>query len=107
MRQRISAVTALTLILGFAAASVTGNRALGGAVLVLGGAVCTWWMLKVASVPRTAGLLVAVLALFAVSHPLGHVIGPWPSVVLVAAIAGGLAYILAKPPALAEPSSRA
>ena len=37
MRKRISVLTAATLIIGFAVASFTGNRALGGVVLVSGG----------------------------------------------------------------------
>ena len=40
MRSRIAAITGLTLVLGFAVASLTGSRPLGGVVLVLGGIVC-------------------------------------------------------------------
>jgi hypothetical protein len=40
MPARIAVVTALTLIAGFAVASLTGVRALGGVILVLGGALC-------------------------------------------------------------------
>jgi hypothetical protein len=99
MRNRIAAVTALTLVLGFAVASLTGDRALGGVVLVLGGALCAWWMWAAAGAPRTVVTLVAVVALFAVSHPLGLVIGAWPSVLLVSAVAGGIAYALTPSPA--------
>jgi hypothetical protein len=95
MRMRIAVVAALTLVLGFAVASVTGNRPLGGVVLVAGGAVCTWWMARTAGVVRALVTLVAVMALFVVSHPLGLVIGAWPSVLLVAVAAGALGYALA------------
>jgi hypothetical protein len=97
MRTRIAAVTALTLVLGFAIASLTGIRSLGGVVLVLGGALCAWWMVRAAGALRTVVTLVAVVGLFVVSHPLGHVIGAWPAVLLVAAVAGVLAYAVASP----------
>lgn len=104
MRIQIAATAALTLVVGFAVASVTGDRALGGVVLVLGGALCAWWMARVAGLARTAVTLVAVIGLFVLSHPLGLVIGAWPSVLLVAAAAGGIAYALAgsREPAVAS-----
>jgi hypothetical protein len=98
MRIRIAVVAALTLVLGFAVASITGNRPLGGVVLVVGGALCTWWMARTAGVVRALVTLVVVVGLFVVSHPLGLVIGAWPSVLLVAAAAGGVAYALARSP---------
>ena len=97
MRARIAVTAALTLVLGFAVASVTGNRALGGVVLVVGGALCAWWMAATAGWARTAITLGGVVALFVVSHPLGLVIGAWPAVLVVAALAGGLAYALGAP----------
>ena len=95
MRIRIAALAALTLVLGFAVASVTGNRALGGIVLVLGGAVCAWWMWRLAGPVRTTVALVGVGVLFVVSHPLGRVVGAWPAVFIVAALAAALTYALA------------
>jgi len=94
MRTRIAATTALTLVLGFAVASLTGSRPLGG--VVLGGAVCAWWMTREAGALRALVTLVVVFGLFVLSHPLGHVIGAWPSVLLVAALAGGVAFALAR-----------
>lgn len=99
MRLRISLATALTLVVGFAVASLTGNRALGGVVLALGGALCAWWMWRTAGGARTVVTLVATLVLFVVSHPLGTVVGAWPSVLLVSVLAAGVAYALAGPPA--------
>ena len=98
MRTRIAVVAALTLVVGFAVASLTGSRPLGGVVLVVGGALCTWWMARAAGVVRAFVTLVVAVALFVVSHPLGLVIGAWPSVLLVAAAAGAVAYALARPP---------
>jgi hypothetical protein len=98
MRTRVAAIAALTLVLGFAVADVTGNRALGGVVLVLGGAVCARLMSRGAGWPRTLLTLGVVVALFVGSHPLGRVLGAWPAVLVVAAAAGGVAYALGRPP---------
>jgi hypothetical protein len=97
MRIRIAVVTALTLVVGFAVASVTGDRALGGVVLVAGAALCAWWMARAVGAWRTAAALVGVGVLFVVSHPLGRVIGAWPAVLLVAALGAALTYVLAAP----------
>ena len=105
MRLRISAATAATLILGFAIASITGNRALGGVVLLAGGAVCAWWMYQFSGLARTIAVVAAVFVLFVLSHPLGHLIGPWPSVLLVAVIGALVAYALATPKSTTDSSS--
>ncbi len=97
MRLRISALTAATLIIGFALASLTGNRALGGVALLAGGALCAWWMYQVAGLIRMIVVVAIVFALFVLSHPLGHLIGAWPSVFVVAAIGAGVAFALAVP----------
>lgn len=96
MRARIAVTAALTLIAGFLVASLTGNRPLGGVVLVLGGAVCAWWMGRFAGWWRALVVLAVALALFVVSHPLGNVIGAWTSVLLVAAVTGVVAWLLAR-----------
>ena len=98
MRSRIALTTALTLILGFAVASLTGNRPLGGVVLLAGAALAGWWMYLAAGLRRTIIVLACVLVLFILSHPLGHLIGAWPSVLIVAAIGAGIAYLMATPP---------
>jgi hypothetical protein len=90
-------LAAATLIAGFAAASITGNRALGGVVLVAGGAVCAvmWW--------RMAGPLRAIVAVaiagaaFVVSHPLGALITSWGAVLLVSALTAVAAYAITRP----------
>lgn len=86
-RRFVPALGALTLVLGFAVAQGTGNRALGGVVLLAGGAWCVaaWWR---SPGPARALAAAGVFAVaFAVSHPLGHVVGAWPSVLLVSVAA--------------------
>ena len=99
MRTPIRAVPligALTLIAGYAVAAGTGLRWLGGIVLVLGAAWCAgvWW--KPVGPPRTVATL-AIFALgFAVSHPLGHLVSAWPSVLLVAAVCWVASWLLGR-----------
>lgn len=96
MRWRIALTTAFTLILGFAVAVLSGVRPLGGVVLIAGGALCAWWMSRTSGWLRTVAVLVIVFGLFVVSHPLGHLIGSWPAVFVVAAIGGAVAYLVAR-----------
>lgn len=70
---------------GFGVAEVTDVRALGGVVLLAGGALCARLALPIAGPGRTALLLAIALALFVISHPLGHAIGAWPAVFVSAA----------------------
>jgi len=101
MRALIGVLTALTLVVGFAVASLTGSRSLGGVVLVLGGAASAWCMWRTTGALRTVAALGAAVALFVVSHLLGRVIGAWPAVLLVGVLAGGIAYALASATATA------
>jgi len=74
-----------TLIVGYAVASSTGSRTLGGVVLAAGGLWCvqTW---RRRHGGRTAATLALVgLGAFVLSHPLALAVGPWPSVLLAAA----------------------
>gem|GEM_PF-688124 len=86
-------LAAVTLVVAFAVAQVTGVRALGGAVLVLGVVWCAW-----RSWSAGAGRVVAVVVLgavcFAGSHVLAPALGPWPAVLLVAAALGAGAWCL-------------
>lgn len=98
LRLTAALLAAATLIVGFAVASLTGNRALGGVVLIAGGAVCAlmWW--------RLAGLLRAIAAVavagvaFVVSHPLGAVMTSWGAVLLVSVLTAIAAYYITPPP---------
>lgn len=93
-------VAAGTLIVGYAVASSTGSRPLGGVVVLLGGLWCiqTWTRRRG---PRTAAILSAVgLAAFVVSHLLALAIGAWPSVLLVAATTAVVVWSRADAPAV-------
>jgi hypothetical protein len=88
-------VAALSLVLGFAVAEVTGVRALGGLVLGLGVALC-WprWRAAV-GIPGALGLALAYLVGFGTAHPLANVLGAWPAVLAVAAAVGVLVALVA------------
>jgi hypothetical protein len=88
-------VAAVSLVLGFAVAEVTGVRALGGVVLGLGVAMC-WpqWRARV-GIPGALGLALAYLVGFGTAHPLAGVLGAWPSVLVVAATVGLLVLLVA------------
>jgi hypothetical protein len=93
-RAMLPALVAATFIAGFGVAELTGVRALGGLVLLLGGAWCAVLALRLAGPAATVILGVIALALFVVSHPLGHVIGAWPAVGVTAALVAGGAVVL-------------
>jgi len=95
------------LLLGFAVAQATGTRALGGVVLFLGGLACGLRWRLLLGLPRAIGLVAVFLAGFALAHPLGHAIGAWPAVILVAAVVGGIAWRVADAPAAPAPARRA
>jgi thiol:disulfide interchange protein len=88
-------VAAASLAAGFGVAQVTGVRPLGGVVLLAGAGWCAVRWRERAGMPRTAALLGVYLAAFVGSHVLGHAIGAWPAVAVVAAITAGAAYALA------------
>jgi tetrahydromethanopterin S-methyltransferase subunit C len=80
-----SALAAAGLIGGFAVATGTGSRPLGGAVMASFGlgAIAVWMRRDGAG---TAARLTAVgLGAFVISHLLGLLIGAWPSVLAVSA----------------------
>lgn len=99
MNTRITAaaLAATTLIVGFAVASISGNRALGGLVLVVGAITCAimWW--RIAGPLRALIAVVIAAVAFAVSHPLGAMITSWGAVILVSAITAVAAYVVATP----------
>jgi hypothetical protein len=86
-------LAALTLVVGFAVAQVTGVRALGGAVLLAGVGWCAvraraagWW--------RVLLVVLTGAVCFVASHLLAPHLGAWPSVVLVALVLGAVTYAL-------------
>ena len=98
LRLTAALLAAATLIVGFAVASLTGNRALGGVVLIAGGAVCAlmWWRLA-GTLRAIAAVAVAGVA-FVVSHPLGAVMTSWGAVLLVSVLTAIAAYYITPPP---------
>ena len=86
-------VAAGSLVGGYLAARMTKRRALGGVVLVAGGAVCTREWARRSGPGAATALLVTYLAGFGLSHPLAKRIGAWPSVLTVAGVAGGAAWV--------------
>lgn len=84
----------LSLVAGFALASATGARWAGGAVLLAGAGWCAARALREAGWVRTAAAAGAFAAAFALAHPLGARIGPWPSAVACAAAATLACYAL-------------
>jgi len=91
-------IAAGALLLGFAVADVTGVRALGGVVLFLGGLACGLRWRVLLGLPRALGLVAVFLAGFVLAHPLGHAIGAWPAVLLVALAVGAVAWRTADAP---------
>jgi hypothetical protein len=84
-RAAIPIVAAATFLAGFGVAEVTGVRAIGGLVLLAGGAWCAWAALRIAGPAATVALVAIALVLFVLSHFLGHAIGAWPAVLVSAA----------------------
>lgn len=94
VRVRTPIVASLALVLGFAVAQGTGVRWLGGIVLLAGAIWCALaWRAAAGQLVAALAILVYVVG-FAVSHPLGVLIGAWPSVVLVAVVCGVLAWLM-------------
>jgi hypothetical protein len=84
-----------SLVASYGVVAATGSRPLGGAVLAAGGLCCiAIWRRRHGT--RTAVRLGAVgFAAFVVSHVLALAMGPWPSVLVVAAATAAAAWVLA------------
>ena len=85
-------VAAGSLVLGFAVAQATDERALGGAVLALGVAWCAVRWRRAAGTGRAVALVALYLAAFVASHVLADVLGAWGAVFSVAAVVGAAVY---------------
>ncbi len=94
MRVYVAVVAAASLIVGFALALLTGNRLAGGLVLLAGGVWCAVQLYRIAGAWRTVVVGLVYAASFALSHPLGTIIGSWTSVLLVAAVTAAVAYLI-------------
>lgn len=98
-RLPVALIAALTLVVGFAVAQGTGIRALGGVVLVAGGAWCAVRAWGPAGRGRVLAVLAIGLVCFVGAHLLGLAIGAWPAVVVAALVLGGAAWLLVDRPA--------
>lgn len=108
MRSRllVAAVAAAGLVLGFAVAVGTGVRGLGAIPLLACGLWCAWRLWRSAGPWRTIVVGVVYAASFAVSHPLGDLIGSWPSVLVVSAVTFVVAFALGYAPGRGPGASR-
>ncbi|HEY3828864.1 MAG TPA: hypothetical protein VGL57_06680 [Solirubrobacteraceae bacterium] len=95
------------LIVGYASASASGSRPLGGFVLLAAVLPCVRaWTLRRG--PRTATALTGVgLAALVLSHLVALATGAWPAVLLSAAAMGTAAWIYADAPSARRQSARA
>ena len=73
-------------VAGFGVAELTGVRALGGVVLLVGGAWCYAELRGRTGAARAGAVLVVAVVAFVFSHPLGDAIGSWPAVLVSAAL---------------------
>jgi hypothetical protein len=88
-------VAAGSLIVGYAVASATGSRPLGGVVLLAGGLWCVRAWTQRNDTRTAVTLACAGLAAFVLSHVLARAIGAWPAVLLVAAAMAAAAWLRA------------
>ncbi|CAM5792403.1 hypothetical protein [Cellulomonas persica] len=88
-------IAALSLVAGFAVAQATDVRALGGAVLAAGAAWCVGRSWRTAGALRVLVVVLLGAIGFVASHLLARTpLGPWPSVLLVAAALGAVTWVL-------------
>jgi len=88
-------LAAAGLIGGYCTAASTGNRPLGGVVLVAVGGVCALSWYRSAGPATAASLIATYVAAMGVSHPLAKMIGAWPSVVAVSAVTAAVVHLSA------------
>jgi hypothetical protein len=96
-RLLVSAVVAVSLVLGFGVAQLSGVRWVGGVVLVVAGLWCALRIWRQRGIGPTVLVGVVYVAAFAVSHPLGAAIGTWPAVLVAAGVSGAVAYAVMRP----------
>lgn len=95
-RRGAALVAGASLAAGFAVAQGTGVRALGGAVLVAGLALCVPSWIRRSGVPVASSLVLLFASLFAASHvlTLGLDLPAWLSVGAVSVVQGAVSYAL-------------
>lgn len=95
-----------SLLVGFAVAQLSGVRLLGGIVLFAAALACGLRWRVLLGLPGALALVAAYLAAFALSHPLGDVLGAWPAVLTVSAAIAALAWWASDRRAAAAPARR-
>ena len=85
-------VAALSPLVGFAVADLTGVRPLGGLVLFAAALWCGLAWMRQRGLPVAVGLVAVYLVAFAGSHPLGKAIGSWPAVLVVSVLVGAVVW---------------
>ncbi len=91
-----SAVAAAGLVTGFAAARYTRRRDLGGLLFAAAGAWCAREWSRAAGPRAAAGLGAVYVAAMGGSHPLAKKLGPWPSVLAVAALTAAASELVTR-----------
>ena len=94
-----------SLVASYAVVAASGSRPLGGAVLAAGGLCCiAIWTRRHGR--RTAAQLAGVgFGAFVASHLLALAVGPWPAVLIVAAVTAAVTWELADKRLLAPTST--
>jgi hypothetical protein len=92
---RTAPIAALGLVGGYVAARETGIRPFGGVVLAAAGLYAGRTWVSKAGGAGAAGLAAVYLGGFAASHPLAKKVGPWPSVLAVAAVSAAASWVVA------------
>ena len=87
-----------SLIVGFGVAQATGVRPLGGIVLALGAGWCALRWRRGVGTARAVALVIVYLAAFVASHLIADTVGTWGAVVLVSALVGVAALLVADLP---------
>lgn len=87
-----SLLAATGLIAGFATATATGSRPLGGAVMAVFGLTCIYFWVRRDGAATAARLTLTGLTAFVLSHVIALAIGAWPSVLLVSAATAWLCW---------------
>lgn len=88
----VAIAVASGLIGSFAIAVASGQRLLGATTLIVVGGGCAIAMVRRSGVRPTVIAGVAYAVAFVLAHPLGRLIGSWPSVILLALAAAGVAF---------------
>jgi hypothetical protein len=86
-------IAAASLIAGYAVASGTGSRPLGGAVMAAGGLWCVREWARRDDARTAVELGLVGFASFVLSHVLARAIGAWPAVLSVAAATALAAWL--------------